>query len=101
MLEHPDLKWAILQWVGHILEQCCQRIHLLMLDEVGRPFMFAQQLQPICQPWLLAEECDAKGVIKLVILKQLIFWLGGWELVGWELIYIFDIHPGELTLARQ
>lgn len=44
LLEQLDLKWAILQQVGHTLEQQHQHFHVVTLRELVHPFAFSQQL---------------------------------------------------------
>lgn len=72
LLEYPDLKWAILQRVGHTPEQHHQCFCSLTLSELGYPFTFAQEIQHTCRRWLLAEGHDAEGVVDLLVLEEFV-----------------------------
>ncbi|XP_060763478.1 zinc finger protein 213-like [Neoarius graeffei] len=71
-LVYTDRHRAVLQCVGHTLEQQRQHFHGLRLEEVGRPFAFGQQLWDACRQWLRADNHDAEGIVNLVALEQFV-----------------------------
>lgn len=62
----PYRKKAVLQGS----EQHRQRFRSLTLSEFDNPFAFAQQLQVNCQKWLLAEDCDPRRIVELLVIEQ-------------------------------
>ncbi|XP_017342544.1 SCAN domain-containing protein 3 isoform X2 [Ictalurus punctatus] len=64
-MQQPE---SILQWS----EQHRQRFRSLTLREVGDQFAFVQQLQDLCQKWLLAEDCDPARIVQRVVMEQFI-----------------------------
>ncbi|XP_060774613.1 uncharacterized protein LOC132884734 [Neoarius graeffei] len=71
-LAYADLRRAVLQRVGRTREQQRQRFRALRLEEVGRPFVFGQQLRDACWQWLRANNRDAEGIVDQVVLEQFI-----------------------------
>ncbi|XP_053096509.1 zinc finger protein 483-like [Pangasianodon hypophthalmus] len=68
IMQSEDVKTAVLQ----LSEQHRQRFRSLSLSEVGDLFAFAQQLQDHCQKWLLAEDCDPRRIVELLVKEQFI-----------------------------
>ncbi|XP_060773413.1 zinc finger protein 397-like isoform X1 [Neoarius graeffei] len=71
-LAYADLCRAVLQHVGRTPEQQQQCFRALRLEEVGQPFAFGQQLRDACWRWLRADNRDAEGIIKQVVLEQFV-----------------------------
>ncbi|KAF4078524.1 hypothetical protein AMELA_G00200120 [Ameiurus melas] len=67
-LECKDSKKAVSQQS----EKYRQMFRSLTLCEVGDLFAFVQQLQDLCQKWLLAEDRDPARIVQQVVMEQFI-----------------------------
>lgn len=73
---------------------------MLMLEDIGRPFVHTQRLRDTSRCWLLVEEWDADRIIQLVILEQFAWQLQA-KMVTWVQCYCSTTLESTIELVED
>lgn len=99
LLEHPDVKWAILQ-SSHIPEHHHQRFCSLTLGKWSCRLASTQQHQDACQYWLLAEKELKQFISRLLEEVQPAEWVRHHHLASLdEAIHLAKDHLAAFSLS--